>query len=86
MKTTIELPDDLVKTIKIRAIQEDRTMKDVMAELLQLGIKAKDTGLLPRRIQFPIIKGTRPAKPGEELTPERVAEILMEDEVRHYTK
>jgi hypothetical protein len=29
-----------------------------------------------KRFPFPIFKGGQPAKPGEEMTPERVAEIL----------
>jgi hypothetical protein len=32
-------------------------------------------------VQLPIIKGGHPAAPGEEMTPARVAQILMDDEV-----
>ena len=34
MKTTIELPDDLVQRIKIRAAEEGRSMKDLLTEAL----------------------------------------------------
>lgn len=35
MKTTIDLPQDLVTDVKIRAAQERRTMKEVTAEALR---------------------------------------------------
>lgn len=35
MKTTIDLPDDLVMDVKIRAAQDKRTMKEVTAEALR---------------------------------------------------
>jgi plasmid stability protein len=40
MKTTLELPDDLMRTIKVRAAQSNRRMKDVVAELLEKGMRA----------------------------------------------
>lgn len=33
MKTTVELPDELVRALKVRAVQEGRTMKDLWTEL-----------------------------------------------------
>ena len=38
MKTTLELPDDLVRAIKLRAIHEGRKLKDVIADLLRAGL------------------------------------------------
>jgi plasmid stability protein len=35
MKTTIDLPEDLVMDVKIRAAQDRRTMKEVTAEALR---------------------------------------------------
>ncbi|QDP98017.1 antitoxin [Microlunatus elymi] len=83
MKTTLDLPDDLMRTVKVRAAQEDRRLKDVIADLLRRGLAAESA---PRqgaaqRVQFPIIAGGHPAKPEEEVTPERVAELLLNDEV-----
>ncbi len=40
MKTTLELEDDLMRAVKIRAAQTDRKLKDVVAELIQLGLAA----------------------------------------------
>lgn len=39
MKTTLDLPDDLVREIKLRAVREDRNVKDLAAELLRAGLQ-----------------------------------------------
>ncbi|MGE0686903.1 MAG: antitoxin [Dehalococcoidia bacterium] len=83
MKTTLELPDDLMREIKVRAAREDRKLKDLVTELLRKGLAAQE--LQPRkgkRVQFPLIHVPHAAAPGEELTPERVHEILLEEEVQ----
>lgn len=86
MKTTLELPDDLMRAIKIRAVNEDRKLKDVIAELLRRGLAEAESR--PRkvvhRVSLPLIKGGHPAVPGEELTAERIAEILVEEEAREF--
>jgi len=35
MKTTLDLPDDLMSEVKVLAAQSDRKLKDLLAELLQ---------------------------------------------------
>jgi hypothetical protein len=40
MKTTLDLPADLVKAMKLRAVHEGRKLKDVAAELLERGLSA----------------------------------------------
>ena len=39
MKTTLDLPEDLVIEIKLKAAREHRKMKDVAAEALRVGLK-----------------------------------------------
>lgn len=41
MKTTLDLPEDLVMEIKLKAAREHRKMKDVAAEALRDGLKTK---------------------------------------------
>jgi hypothetical protein len=83
MKTTLDLPDDLMREIKVRAAREDRKLKDLMAELLRLGLASDGDRqkTLGHRVKLPLIHTAHPAPPGEELTPERVAEILLQQEV-----
>ncbi len=44
MKTTIDLPEDLVTDVKIRAAQDRRTMKEVTAEALRSWLNARKEG------------------------------------------
>jgi len=43
MKTTLELPDDLMKEIRIMAARENRKMKDIIAESLRQTLRIGDT-------------------------------------------
>lgn len=45
MKTTLELPDDLMRSLKIRAAQSDRRLKDIVTELLQRGLAEPNAGV-----------------------------------------
>jgi plasmid stability protein len=83
MKTTLELPDDLMREIKVRAAREDRRLKDVVTELLRKGLAAQEKP--QHRVKLPLIR-TGPAKPGEELTPEKIHEILLQQEVEWFTE
>ncbi len=38
MKTTIELPDDLMRRVKLRALREHKKLKQSVAELLERGL------------------------------------------------
>ncbi len=82
MKTTLELPDDLVREIKIRAVMENRKLKDAIADLLRLGLsrKTEEPPSVRSRAKLPLIECAREARPGEEMTPERVAKILLDEE------
>jgi hypothetical protein len=89
MKTTLDLPGDMMKKIKIRAVREGRKLKDLVAEPLRIGMsmgntkqpkparpvigKDKQTGL-------PVIVCKRRAPHGQDLTPDRIAEILLAQE------
>ena len=82
MKTTLDLPDELMRTVKVRAAREDRKLKDMIAELLRRGL-ADDSGA-PRtvrsRVELPLVVCAHAARPSEEMTPERVAEILLDED------
>ena len=90
MKTTIDLPDDLVFDVKLRALRDGRKLKDTFADLLEKGLCSPE-GELERAIigidevtGLPVIKGGHPAPPGMEITPQRIFEILLEQEVEWY--
>ena len=84
MKTTLQIPDELMRSVKIRAAEQGRKLTDVITELLRRGLEAEKSDKMRhvgRRVKFPLITGTHPAKPGMEITPQRAFEILMEEEV-----
>lgn len=85
MKTTLDIPDDLMRAVKIRAAEENRRLKDVVAELLARGLEPpsrRGSATVRRRAKLPLVKCVHAAASEREMTPERVAEVLLEQEVR----
>ena len=89
MKTTLELPDALVKQVKLRAIRDGKKLKDTVAELLRRGLSVErensplDEPIIvkDRKSGLPLIKCPKAPSAADELTPERLAQILLEQEV-----
>ena len=81
MKTTIELPDTLVREIEKMAVLEGCKFNDILTTLLRAGLASEAAQSPPRTSPR---KGSRAAvvRPGagvtakSELTPERIADIL----------
>jgi len=44
MKTTLDLPDELIRAVKLRAVIQRRTVKDLVAEFIREGL-----GIAPTR-------------------------------------
>jgi hypothetical protein len=92
MKTTLDLPDALVKQIKLRALHEGQKLNDTVAELLRKGLAIADDSCnteeavitTDSQTGLPVIAGGHPALPGQELTPDRIAEILLAQEVEWF--
>jgi plasmid stability protein len=43
MKTTLDLPDDLMRQVKIRAVHEQKKLKDAIAEFIRKGMAAGES-------------------------------------------
>ncbi len=86
MKATIELPDELMREIKIRAAREDRKLKDLVADLLRQALRDDRPSQKQYRVQFPLIHTAHPAAPGQELTPDVIHQILLDQEVEWLVK
>jgi hypothetical protein len=41
MKTTLDLPDDLMRKVKIRAVQEQKKLKDAIADFIRKGMAVR---------------------------------------------
>lgn len=83
MKTTLDLPDELMRAVKVRAAEDNLKLREIVTNLLRLGLAASsaEKPVVRNRVQFPLVKCAHPAMPADELTPERVAEILGEAEI-----
>ena len=81
MKTTLDLPEELVREMKIRAAQEGKKLRELAAEVVRRGLAwesgAEATG---ERVKLPLIECKRPA-PGAEASPEEISEVLVSQEV-----
>jgi plasmid stability protein len=80
MKTTIDLPEDLVREMKFRAVREGRKLRDVAAEVFRRGLAAPvpEPGVR-HRVNLPIIPAPSGSKPFD-LSGERLLELEMEAE------
>lgn len=90
MKTTLELPDALVKQVKLRALHTGVKLKDAVADLLRKGLAvAEDLGrdeekavvIKDKETGLPVIQCRQAPAADERLTPDRVADILLAQEV-----
>ena len=84
MKTTLDIPDDLLRTMKMQAVQEGRKFKDVAVEIFRRGLSQKQipaTRSVRRRVKLPLIQCRHAALPSMELTADKVAEVLLKQEV-----
>jgi len=54
MKTTFDLPDELVRRVKIRAVQRNQKLKDAVAQLLEIGLASAPKSEATERIPKPV--------------------------------
>lgn len=86
MKTTLDLPGHLMREVKIRAASENRKLKDLIAELLATGLAtpraAGRRSARRKRARLPLIACRHAASDDDEMTPQRVADVLLQQEAR----
>ena len=90
MKTTFDLPEQLVHQLKVRAAQQKRRLKDLAAEYIQAGLTEQANGegrpeqpeiVVSPVTGLPVLQANGPAPHAAEMTPERIKDILLEQEV-----
>lgn len=82
MRTTLVIDDDLYRRAKAKAALEGKSV----TSLVEQALRAVVDGRIPAEetkyhARLPLIGGGHPADPAEELTAERVAEILLGQDV-----
>jgi hypothetical protein len=82
MKTSLDLPEDLYRSVKVKAAQEGRTISDIVSEGIRLVLCAP-AARPPRRVRFPLIAG----RPNQHLLKQKhvdaaEVDILAEEAAR----
>jgi plasmid stability protein len=81
MKTTLDLPPELIREMKLRAAGEGRKLRDVATEIFRRGLACADASpreVYQRRVKLPLIACEQRS---ERLTAAKVAAILLKQEV-----
>ncbi|MDQ6526239.1 hypothetical protein RB608_21650 [Nocardioides sp. LHD-245] len=76
MRTTIDLPDALVRAARVRAAEGDETLKDLFARALARELGGAGT---KRRGELPLIASKRRGM--VETSPEELEQTLIDDDV-----
>ena len=82
MRTTLDLPDPLFKHLKTRAALEGRTLRELVIELVQKGLTARDTVNMQQRFQSRPVVGASATMPSsaETLTNAKLFEFINRDD------
>jgi len=60
VKTTLEMPDELMRRVKMRAVQRGQKLKDTVAQLLEAGMSVAPGDAPPTRPPKPVRLRKRP--------------------------
>ena len=84
MRTTIDLPDDLLQKAEVRAAREGRSLEDVVTDGLRRVLETPRAEDRPRRpVSFPLVPETALAP---AITPEDVNQALVDEEAERYAR
>lgn len=95
MKTTLDLPDELIREVKLRAVVQGRTVKDLVAEILRQGLGIAP----PRQLEkppagsmveigeggLPVIR-CRPDAPAARMSVEELLKLEQESQAEEDSK
>lgn len=88
MRTTIDLPDELYRSLKVRAALDGTTLREVITSLVEQGLRHPVRGAsdVPRRGPPPVIVASR-GIPIQPLEPARMRELEeTEDAARLHSR
>lgn len=85
MRTSLEIPDPLFKEAKRLALETDTTLKNLVAEGLELLLKERRKKAAPERPDSSRLPKVHPKGKGTyTITPEDIDAILAEEEAASY--
>jgi hypothetical protein len=82
MRTSLDFPDALFKHLKTRAAQEGRTLRDLVIELVERGLTAREVVDPQKRFEArPVFGSSNPAaRPVHFMSNAALYEIMNEDD------
>ncbi len=79
MRTTLDLPDELMRHLKARAALEGRSLRELVLELVERGLKAQPLTAAPAPVGLPTVRLGRPlALPATALNHADLSELAQE--------
>lgn len=82
MRTTVDLPADLMHAAKIKAAQHGETLKDLFARAIAHEVRGVSRGRATRRLSFPLIG--RDERPRVDITSADIDAVLAAEDVERY--
>ena len=88
MKTTIDLPDDLILEMKLRAVRKNRKLKDLAADLIRSAlfprklIESESVNSLPRTLPIMQARPSPEKRPATAMTPQQMSDWVKEADLR----
>lgn len=83
MRTTLDIPESLLKRAKIEAVQRGTTLRELVGAALERELTATPrAGTAARRARFPIFESKAPG--ALRLTNVRIAKIEAEEDARRH--
>ncbi len=82
MRTALNIDDQLYRQVKVKAALENRTVTELIESALRYIVEepSKNTAKSRHRVALPLLEDAQPADPQQEMTPQRIADILLEQE------
>jgi hypothetical protein len=74
MRTTIDLPDDLYKSVRTVAIEDDTTLRQMVLDGLTLVLEKRASCAPAKRLNLPVIRSARPGT--LDIDSEKIYEII----------
>ncbi len=80
MRTTLELPDELLERAKIAAAERGVTVRELIGSALAKDLASPPPALTGKRVRFPLFSSARPGS--LELTNADLARVEDEEDLR----
>ena len=81
MRTTVRLPNDLLRRAKRKAAAEDRTLTSLIEEGLRAVLDERPKPAKRRRVVLPVSKATGGLMPGVDLT--RLSDLQEQEDLEY---